>query len=135
MQYPQIYHILKVARNPMQVGETTLKSFSLRILSLADQISDKAQKGIDGLPNEVQDSIRAAFEIYMAIGPTLRDDPGFPIRAKVPKRQQQWIALRCIYGFRGPVARAMTSTLYDTVSVYIRTFLRLSNSNTGTKTH
>lgn len=119
----------------MQVGETTLKSFSLRILSLADQISDKAQKGIDGLPSEVQDSIRAAFEIYMAIGPTLRDHPGFPIRAKVPKRQQQWIALRCIYGFRGPVARAMISTLYDTVSANISTFIRLFNSNTGPKTH
>lgn len=135
MPYPQIYDILKVARNPSQVGETTLKSFSLRILSLADQISDKAQKGIDGLPNEVQDSIRAAFEIYMAIGPTLRNDPGFPLRAKVPKRQQQCIALRCMYGFKGPVARAIMSTFYETVSIYIRAFARLSNLRTGTKTH
>ncbi|KAI7894108.1 Squalene/phytoene synthase-domain-containing protein [Mucor mucedo] len=135
MPYPQIYDILKVARNPSQVGEPTLKSFSLRILSLADQISDKAQKGIDGLPNEVQDSIRAAFEIYMAIGPTLRNDPGFPLRAKVPKRQQQWIALRCMYGFKGPVARAIMSTFYETISIYIRAFARISNLRTGTKTH
>lgn len=135
MPYPQIYDILKVARNPSQVGEPTLKSFSLRILSLADQISDKAQKGIDGLPNEVQDSIRAAFEIYMAIGPTLRNDPGFPLRAKVPKRQQQWIALRCMYGFRGPVARAIINTFYEMVSIYIRAFARISNLRAGTKTH
>lgn len=136
LPYPQqIYQILKVARNPLQVGETTLKSFSLRILCLADQISDKAQKGIDGLPSEVQDSIRAAFEIYMAIGPTLRNDPGFPLRAKVPKRQQQWIALRCIYGFRGPVTRAIMSTFYELVSIYVRAFSRLSNSRTGPKTH
>ncbi|CAO3623937.1 unnamed protein product [Mucor fragilis] len=130
MPYPpqNMYHILKVARNPLMVGEQTLKSFSIRILGLADQISDKAQKGIDGLPEEVQDSIRAAFEIYMAIGPTLINDPGFPLRAKVPKRQQQWIALRCIYGFRGPVARAISSTFYEMVSIYSRAFARLSNT-------
>ena len=135
MRSPKIYQLLKVARTPMQVGETTLKSYSLRILSLADQISDKAQKGIDGLPSEVQDSIRAAFEIYMAIGPTLREDPGFPLRAKVPKSQQQWIALRCIYGFRGPVARALISTAYGANSVYVRTFARIFNSRSGPKTH
>lgn len=130
MPYPpqNMYHILKVARNPLLVGENTLKSFSIRILGLADQISDKAQKGIDGLPEEVQDSIRAAFEIYMAIGPTLVNDPGFPLRAKVPKRQQQWIALRCIYGFRGPVARAISATFYEMVSIYTRAFARLSNT-------
>ncbi|KAG0738777.1 hypothetical protein G6F16_008662 [Rhizopus arrhizus] len=125
-----IYHLLKVARNPMQVGEGTLKSFALRILSLADQISEKAQKGIEGLPDEVQDSIRAAFEIYMAIGPTLRNDPGFPVRAKVPKRQQQWIALRCIYGFRGPIARAFSSIYYQATSFYFDSFARLSTRPT-----
>ncbi|CEI98871.1 hypothetical protein RMCBS344292_12969 [Rhizopus microsporus] len=123
-----IYQLLKFARNPMQVGEGTLKSFAIRILNLADQISDKAQRGIDGLPEEVQDSIRAAFEIYTAIGPALRNDPGFPIRAKVPKRQQQWIALRCIYGFRGPVARAIASA-------YFGTFDRLSTVRTTTKSY
>lgn len=130
MPYPpqNMYHILKVARNPLLVDEQTLKSFSIRILGLADQISDRAQKGIDGLPEEVQDSIRAAFEIYMAIGPTLINDPGFPLRAKVPKRQQQWIALRCIYGFRGPVARAISSTFYEMISIYTRAFARLSNA-------
>ncbi|KAG1456682.1 hypothetical protein G6F56_006777 [Rhizopus delemar] len=120
-----IYHLLKVARTPMQVGEGTLKSFAVRILNLADQISDKAQRGIEGLPEEVQDSIRAAFEIYMAIGPTLRNDPGFPVRAKVPKSQQQWIAFRCIYGFRGPVARAFSSVYYQAVSIYSDSFARL----------
>jgi hypothetical protein len=130
-----MYHLLKVARTPMEVGEQTLKSFSLRILALADQISDKAQKGIDGLPDEVQDSIRAAFEIYMAIGPTLRNDTGFPLRAKVPKRQQQWIALRCIYGFRGPVTRAISSTFYKAVSFYTHAFASLSNTRKGQNIH
>ncbi|KAI8352091.1 Squalene/phytoene synthase-domain-containing protein [Blakeslea trispora] len=129
------YCLLKEAKAPYQVGEHTLKSYSLRILELADQISDKAQKGIDGLPEEVQDSIRAAFEIYMAIGPTLRDDTGFPLRAKVPKSQQQWIALRCIYGFRGPVARAITHTFYKAVSLYFPAFIPLSSARKVPSAH
>ncbi|KAI9487456.1 MAG: Squalene/phytoene synthase-domain-containing protein [Benjaminiella poitrasii] len=137
MPYPSqsIYHLLKVARTPFQVDERTLKSFSIRILGLADQISDKAQRGINGLPDEVQDSIRAAFEIYMAIGPTLRNHPGFPLRAKVPKRQQQWIALRCIYGFKGPVARAISATFDELVSIYTHAFASLSSTRRGSITH
>ncbi|KAI8097792.1 Squalene/phytoene synthase-domain-containing protein [Gilbertella persicaria] len=137
MSFPSenIYRLLKVEKTPYVVGEQTLKSFSLRILELADQISDKAQKGIDGLPEEVQDSIRAAFEIYMAIGPTLRNDPGFPLRTKVPKSQQQWVALRCIYGFRGPVARAVTCTFYEMVSLYSRAFARLTNTRKTSNVH
>ncbi|KAG1307728.1 hypothetical protein G6F61_008260 [Rhizopus arrhizus] len=127
-----VYHLLKVARNPMQVGEGHLKSFAIRILNLADQISDKAQKGIDGLPDEVQDSIRAAFEIYMAIGPALRNSSEFPLRVKVPKSQQRWIALRCIYGFRGPVARAISSAYRRLVSFYLGAFSRLSKASRAT---
>ncbi|KAG1238145.1 hypothetical protein G6F68_018777 [Rhizopus microsporus] len=66
----------------------------------------------------------------MAIGPTLRNDPGFPVRAKVPKRQQQWIALRCIYGFRGPIARAFSSIYYQATSFYFDSFARLSTRPT-----
>lgn len=99
MPSPEIYNILTKSKNPHQVGEHILKSFSLGILDLADKISNSAQKGIDGLPTEVQNSIRAAFQIYIAIGTTLRNTPGYPTRAKVPKWKQQWIAFCCIYGF------------------------------------
>ncbi|KAF7725892.1 hypothetical protein EC973_009225 [Apophysomyces ossiformis] len=120
------YNALKVVRNPSHVGERTLKSYALRILELADHVSDQAQQGIEGLPVEVQDGIRAAFEIYMAISPALRNAPGFPLRAKVPKLQQQWIALRCIYGFHGRVARAVHSACRQLISAHIPAFARLS---------
>ncbi|KAI8393657.1 Squalene/phytoene synthase-domain-containing protein [Radiomyces spectabilis] len=103
------YSMLKHSREPQQIGDHILKTYALRILDLSDQITDQAQRGINGLPEEVQDAIRAAFEIYMAIAPTLRNHSGFPLRTKVPKPKQQWIALRCIYGFHGPVARAIHS--------------------------
>ncbi|KAI8990001.1 Squalene/phytoene synthase-domain-containing protein [Pilobolus umbonatus] len=118
----EIYYKLKVLKSPLELGELKLKSYSLRILALADRISDKAQKGIDGLPEEVQDSVRAAFEIYMRIGPTLINDPKFPLRAKVPKREQQWIAMRCLYGFRGSVVQALKNTYRQFGSVVIRAF-------------
>ncbi|KAG0164669.1 hypothetical protein DFQ28_009907 [Apophysomyces sp. BC1034] len=122
----QNYDALKKVRNPSHIGERTLKSYALRILELADCVSDQAQRGIEGLPVEVQDGIRAAFEVYMAISPALRNAPGFPIRAKVPKLQQQWIALRCIYGFHGNVARAIHSTCRQLISAHVPAFARLS---------
>ncbi|KAL0090890.1 Squalene/phytoene synthase-domain-containing protein [Phycomyces blakesleeanus] len=127
MNQPQKnYGVLKTARSPSELGERTLKSYAIRILALADQISDQAQNGIDGLPAEVQDSIRAAFEIYMAIGPTLRKNPGFPLRTKVPKHTQQWIALRCIYGFHNTMAHALQETFKRFIYTRIPTLGRLS---------
>ncbi|CAO3601149.1 unnamed protein product [Absidia cylindrospora] len=92
------YHLLK-HRKAERVGNDKIKAFAVRILDVADQLTTKAQLGIDGLPVEVQQGIRAAFEIYMAIGPIIRHDLVFPRRAKVPTWKKQWIALRCIYGF------------------------------------
>ncbi|KAG0184116.1 hypothetical protein DFQ28_011753 [Apophysomyces sp. BC1034] len=114
----QHYRALKSTRDPATVGEKTIKTYAVRILELADTITLQAQRGIDGLPVEVQDSIRAAFEIYMAISPTLRNANGFPLRAKVPKLQQQWIALRCIYGFHSTTARAIYSSCHRMFSGY-----------------
>ncbi|KAI9278080.1 Squalene/phytoene synthase-domain-containing protein [Sporodiniella umbellata] len=110
-----IYRQLKVVRKPRQLGEATLKSYAIRILQLADQTSEKAQRGINGLPEEVQDSIRAAFDIYRAIGPVLLKDSEFPLRAKVPKMQQQAIAFRSLYGFHGPVSHFFSSIYYQVV--------------------
>ncbi|KAF7726004.1 hypothetical protein EC973_009151 [Apophysomyces ossiformis] len=124
----QHYRALKSARAPLTVGERIIKSYALRILELADTITLQAQRGIDGLPPEVQDSIRAAFEIYMAISPALRNADGFPHRAKVPKSQQQWIALRCIYGFHSSTARAMYSTCDRIFSKYLSKSSRFKGS-------
>ncbi|CAO3688445.1 unnamed protein product [Rhizopus stolonifer] len=137
MPYPSqaIYHLLKEARSPMKVDEGVLKSFAIRILDLADQISDKAHKGIDGLPDEVQDGIRAAFEIYMAIAPALYNASGFPLRAKVPKSQQKWIALRCIYGFQRPIAFTAASVYQQAVSFYFSFFSGISTTRTSSKTY
>ncbi|KAI8096376.1 Squalene/phytoene synthase-domain-containing protein [Halteromyces radiatus] len=109
------YDLLKM-RKADRVGNDIVKSYAVRILDLADRVSDKAQLGIDGLPEEVQDGIRAAFEIYMAIGPIIRQDLVFPLRAKVPTWRKQWIAFRCIYGFKLSLLRSLKATWSRTVS-------------------
>jgi phytoene/squalene synthetase len=109
------YDLLK-SKKVDRVGNDLVKSFAVRILDLADRVSDKAQLGIDGLPEEVQEGIRAAFEIYMAIGPIIRQDLVFPLRAKVPTWKKQWIAFRCIYGFKLTVLRSLKSIWSRTIS-------------------
>ncbi|KAG2223247.1 hypothetical protein INT45_006128 [Circinella minor] len=99
MSSRRTYKILKDSRDPSRIGDNTLKSYAIQILKLADCLTAQAQDGINGLPYEVRDGVRAAFEIYSAISPAIRDAKGFPKRVKVPKRRQQIIAFSCIYGF------------------------------------
>ncbi|KAI8140739.1 Squalene/phytoene synthase-domain-containing protein [Fennellomyces sp. T-0311] len=99
------YKTLKDARDPVRIGENTLKGYAVQILKLADRLTGQAQIGIDGLPYEVRDGVRAAFEIYSAISPAIRTAQGFPKRAKVPKSRQQIIAFSCIYGFHPGLTR------------------------------
>ena len=94
----RMYKILKDSRDPSRIGETTLKACAIQILKLAHCLTAQAQVGIDGLPYEVRDGVRAAFEIYSAISPAIRDAKGFPRRVKVPKCRQRMIAFSCIYG-------------------------------------
>lgn len=116
MPNKNMYHLFKSKKAINQVSNQVVKSYAEKILDLADRVSDKAQIGIDGLPEEVQDGIRAAFEIYMAIGPVIRKGLVFPLRAKVPTWKKQWIAFRCIYGFRMNVLRSIKSTWSRAVS-------------------
>ncbi|KAI9301120.1 Squalene/phytoene synthase-domain-containing protein [Cunninghamella echinulata] len=116
MPNKEMYHLFKSKKAIHHISNQVVKSYSERILDLADRVSDKAQIGIDGLPEEVQDGIRAAFEIYMAIGPVIRKGLVFPLRAKVPTWKKQWIAFRCIYGFRMNVIRSFKSTWSKTIS-------------------
>lgn len=109
MSNTDTYYILKKSRNPQRIGEDILKRYALKILDLAERLKAHAYRGIDSLPYEVQDVVRAAFEIYQAIGPALRAEKGFPLRVKVPKEHQQAIAFSCIYGVRSLVGRAVYS--------------------------
>ena len=110
MSSRRTYKILKNSRDPSRIGETTLKSYAIQILKLADCLTAQAQIGIDGLPYEVRDGVRAAFEIYSAISPAIRDATGFPRRVKVPKRRQQIIAFSCIYGCHPGLIRVLQAT-------------------------
>ncbi|CDS03092.1 hypothetical protein LRAMOSA00494 [Lichtheimia ramosa] len=106
MQDQSIYTTLKT-RRPDVVDSKVLKGYAIKILGLADSLVPQGHLGINGLPFEVRDGVRAAFEIYLAIGPALREAENFPIRAKVPKSRQKMIAFSCIYGLYGLRAKSM----------------------------
>ncbi|ORZ07138.1 Squalene/phytoene synthase-domain-containing protein [Absidia repens] len=128
------YHLLK-HRKAERVGNDKIKAFAVRILDVADQLTTKAQLGIDGLPTEVQQGIRAAFEIYMAIGPIIRHDLVFPRRAKVPTWKKQWIALRCIYGFHRASFAGVTRSLNTLWSLALSSLPAGNNSNNKKKAY
>ncbi|KAI8063234.1 Squalene/phytoene synthase-domain-containing protein [Gongronella butleri] len=86
---------------PQRVGNDVIREYSTRVLDLAGQIECHARAGIDCLPEEMQDSLRAAFEIYVAIGPVIRDELIYPFRAKVPSWKKRWVAFKYLYGLAG----------------------------------
>ncbi|KAL0087812.1 Squalene/phytoene synthase-domain-containing protein [Phycomyces blakesleeanus] len=94
----QEYRSLTVCRAPFKLGRQTLKAYALKMLELADQQTDLAYKGIEGLPYEVRDGFRGAFEVYMAISSELRQNSSFPLRAKVPVWRQRLIGIGHLYG-------------------------------------
>ncbi|KAI9009963.1 Squalene/phytoene synthase-domain-containing protein [Phycomyces nitens] len=94
----QEFRTLTVCRRPFKLGRHTLKLYALRILELADQQKELAYKGIEGLPSEVCDGFRGAFEVYMAISNVLRQNSGYPLRAKVPVWRQRYIGIGHLYG-------------------------------------
>lgn len=107
------YHTLKEERKPYEYGVDKLKKMSLRILDLAESVCPDFEKDFDNLPSECRNCQRAAFEIYWEYGTILRNDPGFPFRAKVPTLTKVKIALSCIYGLRNPTVRSIISKIQE----------------------
>jgi hypothetical protein len=92
------YIALKEKRQPYDLGVDRLKDMSLHILDIADEICPDIEKYFDGLPSDCINCQKAAVKIYWEYGTILRNEPGFPFRAKVPTWTKVKIALSCIYG-------------------------------------
>lgn len=88
------------------IRDGNLRTYALRILALADKLSNSGSRGIDALPMEVRNGVRAACQVYSSIGGKIRTAPGYPLRAHLNKWERGWVALRCLYGLH----RQSTST-------------------------
>ncbi|KAJ2955545.1 hypothetical protein NQZ79_g8474 [Umbelopsis isabellina] len=83
------------------IRDGNLRTYALRILALADKLSNSGSRGIDALPMEVRNGVRAACQVYSSIGIKIRTAQGYPLRAHLNTWERGWVALRCLYGLHG----------------------------------
>lgn len=80
------------------LGENRLLELSHKLVAKADRIMVQANKGIDKLPSNCQGGVRAACNVYFAIGQTLKQNQyAYPVRAHVKSAGRAKIALLSVY--------------------------------------
>ena len=83
--------------NARGLGDQRLMDLSLRLVGKADSIMARAKKGIDKLPANCQGGVRAACQVYAAIGSVLKQQTKYPTRAHLKGRERAKIALLSVY--------------------------------------
>jgi 15-cis-phytoene synthase/lycopene beta-cyclase len=96
----QELELLKTGR-ARHIKDGNLRKYALRILALADKLSNSGSRGIDALPMEVRNGVRAACQVYSSIGIKIRTAQGYPLRAHLNTWERGWVALQCLYGLHG----------------------------------
>lgn len=81
-----------------QLGDKRLLELSMKLINDADRIMLTANKGIDRLPKNSQGGVRAACNVYAAIGEALKlETVRYPTRAHIKGLGRMKIALLSVY--------------------------------------
>ncbi|KAI8876317.1 lycopene cyclase [Backusella circina FSU 941] len=81
-----------------KLGDKRLHSLAMGLIDEADELMRSAEVGILALPKHTQGGVRAACNVYAAIGDKLRQSNGaYPDRAFVSKKKRAFIALQSVY--------------------------------------
>lgn len=81
-----------------QLGEKRLLNLSMKLISEADRLMKNANKGIDALPTNCQGGVRAACNVYAAIGGAMKSQVNhYPTRAHIKGFGRAKIALLSVY--------------------------------------
>jgi 15-cis-phytoene synthase/lycopene beta-cyclase len=81
-----------------KLGDKRLYSLAMGLIDEADGLMRSAEQGILALPKHTQGGVRAACNVYAAIGDKLRQSNGvYPDRAFVSKKKRALIALQSVY--------------------------------------
>ncbi|KAI9475521.1 MAG: Lycopene beta-cyclase [Benjaminiella poitrasii] len=80
-----------------ELNKRRLMALSLRLVRKADALMEVARHGIDKLPAHSQGGVRAACNVYAAIGGVLKAHSQYPTRAHVGKLERASIALLSVY--------------------------------------
>nr|AAO46893.1 lycopene cyclase / phytoene synthase [Blakeslea trispora] len=84
--------------NARSLGDQRLLGLSLKLVGKADAIMVRAKKGIDKLPANCQGGVRAACQVYAAIGSVLKQQKTtYPTRAHLKGSERAKIALLSVY--------------------------------------
>ncbi|CDH52790.1 lycopene cyclase phytoene synthase [Lichtheimia corymbifera JMRC:FSU:9682] len=93
---------LIVSGGARKLGDARLRQLALRLVNMAKELGDHAERGIDRLPQDCQGGVRAACAVYSAIGDELIKANGYPTRAHVSTLKRAWIVLKSVYDIKTP---------------------------------
>lgn len=88
---------LVVDRKPHNIPNAQLKQLAIKMLDIADNLTNEAIGAINLLPSECQRAVLSALDIYQGIGKLIRSNPQYLRRTVLPKMERIRIALRCMY--------------------------------------
>lgn len=81
-----------------QIGESRLLNLSKKLIQDADRIMVSANKGIEQLPKNCQGGVRAACNVYAAIGEVIKQsNRTYPTRAHLKSNSRSKVALASVY--------------------------------------
>ncbi|KAL0082331.1 Phytoene Synthase/Lycopene cyclase [Phycomyces blakesleeanus] len=83
-----------------ELGDERLRQIALKMVYTADDLNLMASRAIDYLPPSSRCGVRAACNVYTAIGVSLHKANGYPDRAHLTKLERMKVTFRCVYGFR-----------------------------------
>ncbi|KAI7899017.1 lycopene cyclase [Cokeromyces recurvatus] len=106
-----------------ELGDKRLSGLSLRLIKKADHLMSSAINGIAKLPSHSQGGVRAACNVYTAIGAVLKDHHQhrhYPTRAYVSKLNRARIALLSVYNLYSHGEKPATNSI---IKGKIRSFM------------
>ncbi|KAG0192763.1 hypothetical protein DFQ28_008007 [Apophysomyces sp. BC1034] len=81
-----------------KIGDARLRQLSLTLVHAANDIYQRASRGILHLPNDSQGGVQAACAVYSAIGNAIQEAEGYPTRAHIKTWERAWIVFKSVYG-------------------------------------
>lgn len=89
--------ILTVQRKPYDIPNDKLRAYAIKMLNLADNLTNDAIHAVVLLPSECQRAVLGALQIYRGIGKTIRENSIYERRTIVSKWTKLKTILNCIY--------------------------------------
>lgn len=95
--------LLTVHRTPNDLPNQKLRSYAIKLLDLADSLTNEAIHAVNLLPRECQRAVLGALQIYRGIGNTIRQNDVYPRRTVATKWTKLKTILSCVYLTNGEV--------------------------------